>query len=218
VGAENVRAFRVTSDLRQSGPWNSGPGDITGRVEEIPIVDATVPEQKDSYFAYSYMVFPFTEGCHDRNLRVLLYRPGYETVEIGEQVGWNLTGSNPPEGIVWREARTLAVQEKALERVVARKPLRWSVFDPGVLRFVSQEYTRLASTPLAEGPDKQKDRDRLLARALECAKAADQVEKAEAAAKTSGPGEGKPSADKTVSSAAQTPSTPATMPPARSNQ
>jgi hypothetical protein len=176
--ATDVRAFRVLSDLRQSGSW-SGPPSITGRVEEIPIVDATVPEQKDSYFAYSYRLFPIAEGCHDRSVRVLLYRPGYDTVEVDER-GWSLTGTSQPVSVVWREARDLATQEKALERVVARKPISWSVFDPAVLRFVAQEYTRLANGPLAAGPEMQKARERLLARAQECEKAAGQAEKARA--------------------------------------
>jgi hypothetical protein len=200
VNFPDTRAFRVTSDLRQSGSWNGSPS-ITGRVEEIPIVaepnaGIRVPEQKDSYFAYSYRLFPFAEGCHDHSLRVLLYRPGYETVAVDER-GWSLMGTSQPISVVWREAKDLAAQERALERVVARRPISWSVFEPGVLRFVAQEYTRLANGPLAAGPEKQKTRERLLARAQECEKAAGQVEKARTA-------EGQGNVAKTTSTSAPT--------------
>src|SRR5262245_16986403 len=81
VPADDVRAFRVSSEMTASGPLATAPIQLSSSVEEIPVVDATVEPQRDASFSYYYLVFPYS-GYRSRTVEVLLYRPGYETVEV----------------------------------------------------------------------------------------------------------------------------------------
>jgi hypothetical protein len=163
---DNVRAFRVLSEWTLSGPCITGPIRIWQTVQEIPVLKATVERQQDSYLAYYYMIFPVLNGARSRTLEVLLYRPGYETVEIPSRSLLEAFGETKRGPVVWKEAVGLEAQEQALERVVSRNPGPW--LSQEGLRFAAQEYARLADSPLVSGPGREKARERLLAKAREC--------------------------------------------------
>jgi hypothetical protein len=166
VKEDNVRAFRVLSEWTMSGPVITGPIEMWQMVQEIPVARATVDRQQDSYLAYCYMLFPVLGGSRSRTLEVLLYRPGYETVEIPSRSLLKAFGETKRGPIVWKEAVGLEAQEQALERVVTRNPGYW--LNQEGLRFAAQEYARLADSPLVSGPGKEKERERLRAKAREC--------------------------------------------------
>lgn len=173
---DNVRAFRVERQWKGGGVVIAGWFQIAHSIEEIPIVAAQVAAQKDAYFAYYYLLFPFA-GTTSRSLSVLLYRPGCQTVEISEQPWWRLPGQARPEQVFWQEAPDLAAQEQALEKV-ASQGARWGGHrSKGVLEFAAQEYARLAEGPLARAPGMAETRDRLLAKAKEYQALALQQEK-----------------------------------------
>jgi hypothetical protein len=166
VKEDNVRAFRVLSECTLSGPCLTGPFEISHTVQEIPVLKATVERQQDSYLAYCYMLFPVLNGSRSRALEVLLYRPGYETVEIPSRSLLQAFGETKRAPVVWKEAVGLEAQEQALERIVTRTPKYW--LGQEGLRFAAQEYARLADSPLVSGPGKEKERERLRAKAREC--------------------------------------------------
>jgi hypothetical protein len=166
VKEDNVRAFRVLSEWTLSGPCITGPIEIWQSVEEIPVLKATVERQQDSYLAYSYMLFPVLNGSRSRTLEVMLYRPGYETVEIPSRSLLEAFGETKRAPVVWKEAVGLEAQEQALEKIISQHPGR-RLGQEG-LRLAAQEYARLADSPLVSGPGKEKERERLRAKAREC--------------------------------------------------
>ena len=166
VKEDNVRAFRVLSERTLSGPFMTGPVVIWQSVQEIPVLKATVERQQDSYLAYYYMIFPVLNGSRSRTLKVLLYRPGYETVEIPPRSLLQAFGETKRAPVVWKEAVGLEAQEQALERVISQNP-GLGLNQEG-LQFAAQEYARLADSPLVSGPGREKERERLRAKAREC--------------------------------------------------
>jgi len=163
VPEENVRAFRVVSEMEASGPIMTGPIMFADDVVEIPVVSARVESQKESYFAYYYLLFPFT-GDREKSMSVLLYRPGFQTVEIPEQPWWQFPERGEPEKVWWVEAMTLEDQEEALKKVVGHdlSPKRRN---RKMLELALQEYTRLAKMACCKGPGMAEQRTRLLAEA-----------------------------------------------------
>jgi hypothetical protein len=115
-----VRAFRVTNECKRRGCIIAGSVMFAHQVEPIGIVDSRVEAQTNNSFVSYYLLFPF-EGHSSRTVKVLLYRPGYETVEIPERPWWTFLGKNQPERVVWKEACDLSSQVKALEMVVPWK-------------------------------------------------------------------------------------------------
>ncbi len=166
VRENDVRAFRLISDWTMSGPWMTGPIENCHSVEELPITEDTVEAQKDSYLYYYYLALPFANGSRTRTVEVLLYRPGYETVEIAAQSGlWSLFAPKRI-GVIWKPAPDLAAQEKALERIISGY---WKdSLGKATWQFAAQEYTRLAQSELAAGPRMEKTRERLLKMARDC--------------------------------------------------
>jgi hypothetical protein len=163
VPEENVRAFRVVTEVEASGPVLTGPIMFATDVVEIPVMSARVESQKESYFAYYYLLFPFT-GDRARNMSVLLYRPGYQTVAVEERPWWQFANLSEPEKVVWKEAPSLEDQEEALKKVVGHdlSPKRRN---RKVLELAVQEYTRLAEMARCNAPGMAEQRTRLLAEA-----------------------------------------------------
>src|SRR5262245_12831263 len=124
VPEEDVRAIRVDTQLRRGGCVITGSIEFCHSVEEIPVAAAEVGAQTDAYFSYYSPLFLST-GTTSRSMRVLLYRPGFETVTIPERPWWRFPGLTRPEAVAWKEAPDLAAQEKALETVVVRPTLCW---------------------------------------------------------------------------------------------
>ena len=100
----DVHAFRVCSDVTMSGPWMTGPIAFGRSVDEIPVMEAAVSPQRDAYFAYYYLLLPIASGSHTRDLEVLLYRPGFETVAIPARPWWQGPGNQRLEKIAWKKA------------------------------------------------------------------------------------------------------------------
>ena len=170
ASADGVRAFRVDSEVTTSGPLMTGPIRLEGSVEEISVVNATVGPQRDAYFAYYYLAFPFN-GSRSRALEVLLYRPGYQIVSIPARSWWRAMDGGRPEGVTWKEAPDLLTQKGAVDRVASGRQ-RMSA-SKGVLQFVAGEYARLADSPAASTPEMAEERAELLALAKACEEQAD---------------------------------------------
>jgi hypothetical protein len=107
-------------------------------------------------------------------MHVLLYRPGFETVDIPARAWWQSLGWSQPQPVAWKEAPDLPAQEEALNNVVQPR------FDPprkgskAVLQFAAQEYARLADSPFALALSMSDTRERLLAKAREYEKLSNQ--------------------------------------------
>ncbi|HZT83082.1 MAG TPA: hypothetical protein VFA26_22835 [Gemmataceae bacterium] len=164
VPTDGVRAFRVVSAMTMSGPIMTGPIQCNGWVEEIPIVNGTVRPQHDACFSYYYLIFPFN-GSRSRGLKVVLYRPGYEIVEVPARPWWQQPGG-VTEKVAWKEAPDLPAQKAAVDRIIAGFQL--AVPSKEVLQFAAQEYARLADSPLAAVPEMAATREELRKLAREC--------------------------------------------------
>ncbi|HMF13009.1 MAG TPA: hypothetical protein VKE94_11910 [Gemmataceae bacterium] len=161
-----MHAFRVVSESWMSGPWMIGPIEIANRVEEIPVKDGAVGPLRDAYFAYYYLILPVLEGSHSRTVDVLLYRRGYELVEIPARPWWSASGSDLPEKVSWNEAPDLLAQKTAVDRIAfrfGRQP-----FEKDVLQFAASEYARLTDCPLAASPETSTTKAELERLAREC--------------------------------------------------
>src|SRR5690242_17494757 len=100
VPEPDARAFLATSEFTRGGCVIAGSVQLSRSVREIPVRAAAVPSQWDSYFSYYYLLFPFT-GCNAHSARVLLYRPGYETVEVRPRPWWQCLDGRPV-GVTWK--------------------------------------------------------------------------------------------------------------------
>jgi hypothetical protein len=119
VEAADVHAFRITSGTR-TGPHFISFITFSTKTEELLIQNATVDAQPNRYFAYSYMLFPFS-GSHDQTIRVALFRPGYETIIIHERGFWAGLMNHSLEQVVWKPETSLEKQEVSLEMLVGRE-------------------------------------------------------------------------------------------------
>jgi hypothetical protein len=167
IAEKDVRAFRKTSGRTFYGALIAGAIGISDEVEEIPILEATVAPQTQTYFAYGFIIFPLFGVSESRSLRVVLYRPGYEAVELPARAWWRSIGAKHLEDVQWKPAVDLEAQMHAVDAVVLRS---WKdyVGNPKVLKFAAQEYARLAQSPLAAASQMREIRDKLLAAAREC--------------------------------------------------
>jgi hypothetical protein len=175
IAERDVRAFRKTSGRTFYGALIAGAIDIYDDVEEIPLIEATVAPQTQTYFAYDYVLFPFG-GSEWRSLRVVLYRPGYEAVELPARAWLRSIGRKQLEQVQWKPAIDLDAQTRAIDAVVLRS-WNWYVGNGKVLQFAAQEYARLAESPLAGAPEAKEAREKLLAAARECEELAAQRSK-----------------------------------------
>jgi len=166
IDVPDVKAFRVTDQITMWGQVVTGPVSFERSVEEIPVEKATVSAQRDTYFNYYYIVFPLLNGSRNRKLEVMLYRPGYQVVDIPARAWWDVSSTDAPEQVVWKEAPDLKSQMAAVERLAPRRML--SKTNKEILKFAAAEYTRLANSPLAAATDMEETRKQLLANAKEC--------------------------------------------------
>jgi len=188
-----VRAFRVVTRDTVGGALFVNHVESQCEVEEIPVSSSEVGTQRDARYSYYYVLLTAFESS-EGSLRVLLYRPGFQTVEIPEQPWWRFPGRAEPERVAWTAASDLAAEEQSLEAVASPKGRR-SLFggaDAGreaeekdplrrrlhrfkerpVLAFAAREYARLAADPRALAPGMEATHQRLLAKADEYAKLA----------------------------------------------
>jgi hypothetical protein len=141
VDTSEVRAFRVTSETTFGGAIIAGYIQLAHDIEEIPITPV-IASQSDASFCYWTLVFPFGSS-HHRQVGVVLYRPGYETVELPGRPWWQFPQHATPARVVWKEAPDLAAQAKALEPLLSAWHSFSSVSNLSVLRFLAGEYERL---------------------------------------------------------------------------
>jgi hypothetical protein len=164
VDEPDVQAFREVYDRKQSGPFMTGPIEISRTIEKLP-AGKQIASQSDAYFPYFCMAFPLVDASHSRSLEIRLYRRGYQTVSI-PAVSWlhfTMSEARPQ----WKKAETLADLEKAIEDI---SPYSWSLSSGStqVRQFIAQECLWLAQSEWAAGPEKKEACQRLLDKAKEC--------------------------------------------------
>ncbi len=167
VPAADVHAFRAVSEFETSGPGSSRTVQVGKTLNEIPVVNGTVGPERGAYLSYHCLLFPIFCGSNFRTLNILLYRPGYEVVEIPADRLWCTGGLDAPEAVAWKEAPDLTAQRNAVDRLVSLGSSGSSSQD--VLRFAAAEYARLADSPMATAAM----RGELLRQAADCREWAD---------------------------------------------
>ena len=173
VPEDNVRAFRVDWDEEHSGYALNCPN-CRYEVSEIEVLAGSVSAQNDAYFCYGSLFYPGFIWARTRDMSLLLYRPGFETVELAEQPLLKLVWPNLAEKVAWKEAPTLMAQEESLKRVLTPSSHVNGVIseislDRNSLQFAAREYARLAASSLALAPEMAETRSRLLRKAEEYA-------------------------------------------------
>jgi hypothetical protein len=163
VDEPDVHAFRITSGRGFYGCLIAGCIQLDHEIETLPVVGATVKPQADCHFAYTCLLFLYA-ASYGREVKVVLYRPGYEAVEIPSRARWRWLDGRPVH-VAWKEAPDLASQEKALAAVIGENVEVYGKMSPEVLRFAAQEHARLAHSPLAAGPEMRAKREKLRAAA-----------------------------------------------------
>lgn len=158
VKEADVKAFRVTSGFHSYGPWMTGPIELHGAIQEIPIHDHEVAVQRDAYFAYYYLAFPLMEGSYGRSFDIRLYRRGYETMVIQPRSWMFALAANRLDNIAWKKAETLEAQEKAIDDVIAGLS-SWN--NDTVKERLAIEYLTLADIAQVSGPQDEKTCKRL---------------------------------------------------------
>jgi hypothetical protein len=156
---EDVHAFKATwgdggmSLIMTGGEW------LEDSIDELPLCRGTLESQRQSYFAYFVGGIPVSFSKH-LGWSVLLYRPGYEVIEVSSR-WWGRHVLEPRiDKLAWKPATDLDAQVKALQELCPEPGRR--IASERVRQFVAHEYERLAASPLATTPDQ---REALLARA-----------------------------------------------------
>lgn len=140
VQENDVRAFRKTTEDGFYGCLIAGCVTMGRNLNEIAIIDGAVPSQSDSHLCYHYLAFPFA-GSHFKSLATVLYRPGYEVVEIPGRPWWLAWKKAQP--IKWKVAPDLPSQEKILDTLSEGNSFLFTA-DDKTLDFFVNEYLRLA--------------------------------------------------------------------------
>jgi hypothetical protein len=153
VESSDIRAFLVSSRWQQSG--RPQPLDGCQEISAAPVVAGCVEPQWNAYFRYHYIAF-LTFSFYEQDKEILLYRPGYETVNIPVRAWWNVCAREPLR-VEWKKAPDLAAQVMALAQIT-----RFWSRDKDVLHFGAQEYRRLADYPEAGQTTQQPPREELL--------------------------------------------------------
>jgi hypothetical protein len=173
--AESIRAFRV--DVHKEFGCLEFAGDSTYSLTEIPIPDdGWISSQAKFGFGYGWYVnciaLSYDREIHE-TLRVRIYRPGYETIQVKL---WAI-----PKELVWTKAEDLNAQETAVDALIGPGPILSSTDHPTrgqkalvsgssssahrkALLFAAAEYERLAALAPA-GTEGEALRDRLRGKA-----------------------------------------------------
>jgi hypothetical protein len=154
-----VHAFKSTFECGGRSYIMTGGETISLTKEEIPIHGGRLEPQEKSYFAYFVGGIPvaYSRQC---SWSVLLYRPGFEVIEIPSH-WWGRRLAEPElEKLNWKPASDLDAQVHALEMICGS--LRLASLSADVRQFAASEYERLANGPLVTTPEV---RESLLAKA-----------------------------------------------------
>jgi hypothetical protein len=148
IDVPEVHAFRVVSDSEFHGFLICGTFAWGRTIEEIPVTDATVPAEVERSFPYAWEVYPIY-GCNrHRSMAVLLYRPGYDLVEVPAR-NWLLSiATFEAKPIEWKPV-PFDRQVAALNRLLGGSDsmLRSDHVDRNVAEFAAGEYERLSRSP-----------------------------------------------------------------------
>ncbi len=150
IAEPDVRVFKSTTSTGGMNIVMTGGGWRGGRIEEIPIDHGSVETQSDAYFAYLVGGFPvcFSEFRH---FAILLYRPGYEIIEIPSQWWGLMLLHGECARFDWKPAASTQVQVETLEKLCP--PNDSNLPTESVRRFVAGEYERIALTVGTSSPD-----------------------------------------------------------------
>jgi hypothetical protein len=153
---ESVRAFRV--DVHKEFGYMKPGGESTYSLKEILISDdGWISSQAQFGFGYAWylncIAFTYDHEIHE-TLRVRIYRPGYETIQVKP---WAI-----PKELVWTSAADLNAQETAVDALVAPGPI-----------LSSTDHSLFAQKTLVNGSSSKAQRDALLFAASEYERLAD---------------------------------------------
>ena len=164
ISADHVQAFRIANEYEHTRMLLYG-NYVHSTVQEVPIVAGKVEPQQDAQFSYIWSLFPLAAVQTTHDFEVLLYRPGYEFVDIPSSPWWWPLGYCQTRSVDWRKIEMLDLpsQIKNLEMVIQKAG--GESLNQEMCSFAAREYRRLAQSSLAAGPEMHRGRERLLVKA-----------------------------------------------------
>jgi hypothetical protein len=155
----DVHAFKESWGMGGMSMIMTGGESFSRALEELPIQHGCLEPQHDAYCAYFVGGFPV--GCFEsRNWRVLLYRPGYEPVELDSRWWGQALVAPESQTVTWKCVEGVSSNVKVLDELYLK--CLWPGTSERVRQFVAQEFERLANAKVTMSADLHQD---LLAKA-----------------------------------------------------
>lgn len=145
---EDVHAFKRswgrdgTCMIMTGGEW------IADNIEELPVDDGHLAGQRFAYFPYVIGGIPVSFS-DSRSWSIILYRPGFEVVELPSRWWLKRPFESTLEKIDWKPALDLAAQINAIEQICSDPHRSIRHCSEHVRQFAAREYERLAASSLA---------------------------------------------------------------------
>jgi hypothetical protein len=136
----DVHAFRSTFEIGGMSIIMTGGERIGGSVEEIPITDGRLDSLDHVYFAYDIGGIPVT-FFERHDWKILLYRPGYELIEIPSRWYGEKLFQPRIDHLDWKPANDIESQLANLDRI-CQEPAANAPSEQ-VRRFAEKERARL---------------------------------------------------------------------------
>jgi hypothetical protein len=139
---DDVHAFKATWETGGMSIILTGGESVGGSVEEIPIKEGVLEPETESDFEYFAGGIPVS-FFHFRGWRILLYRPGYEVIELPGRC-WAFGLLQPQvDHLNWKRSQDFDAKLRAIETICSRRSFGRP--NEQTLRFAAQEYERLAN-------------------------------------------------------------------------
>ena len=135
----DVHAFKWTYNTGGMSMIMTGGERVSTKVEKLPIEDGRLDSLHHAYFAYFLGGVPVSFSEHHR-WKILLYRPGYEMLEIPSHWCGQKVFQPNVDRLPWTPAKDLNSQLAALDVIC---PAEFATPSAEVRRFVDLERERL---------------------------------------------------------------------------
>ncbi len=136
----DVHAFKSTFSTSGMSIIMPGGKSISASIERIPIEDGRLDSLQHTYFAYFLGGFPVNFSEH-HDWRLLLYRPGYEIIEIPSRWCGRKLFESQIDQLAWKPATDIDSQLATLKLLCPERGVTTPSAE--VRQFVEQERERL---------------------------------------------------------------------------
>jgi hypothetical protein len=147
-----IRAFKASCEMAGTSIVMTGGERVACKLEEIPVTHGHLDAQHEAHFDYSVGGFP-VRFFESHEWRIILYRPGYEIIEIPNRWSGGKLIQPALAELEWKPAPNFDSQLKALEALYLHHP--WGPLDEPLRQFFIQEFERLAASSLVASEEQR---------------------------------------------------------------